>query len=36
MVGLYLTEYSKKVPIIVGTNIINKLKPQMSENEEAA
>ena len=28
------TEYSKKVLIIVGTNIINRLKPQISENEE--
>ena len=28
------TMYSKKVPLIVGTNIINRMKPQVSENEE--
>ena len=28
------TEYSKKVPIIIGTNIINRLKPQVSEGDE--
>ena len=28
------TEYSKKVPIILCTNIINRLTPQVSENEE--
>ena len=29
------TEYSKKVPLIIGMNVINRLKPQVSENEEA-